>query len=255
MIQILSQSQWFFHDEFMWISVIFSWMSFKRRINELNPSWVSVIHPERESLGKLDLWMVRDFFFLRERRINELNPSWVSVIHPERESQSLGKLDLWMVRDWRDARISWILSECSWFVLTENTENYLRIRLMNDSSLKRLLSRTATHTHCKTHTATHTLQHTHCNTYTATHTLQHAHCNTLAATHTLQYTRGNTHTATHTHCNTRTTTQTLIKETHDERWGAGVETQTNVRGEIGGWGRVPFNEPYAPSLSTIYDGA
>jgi len=26
-----------------------------------------------------------------------------------------------------------------------------------------------------------------------------------------------------------------------ERWGAGVETQKNVRGEIGGWGRVPFN--------------
>jgi len=40
-----------------------------------------------------------------------------------------------------------------------------------------------------------------------------------------------------------------------ERWGAGVETQKNVRGEIGGWGRAPFNEPYAPSLSTIYDGA
>jgi len=40
-----------------------------------------------------------------------------------------------------------------------------------------------------------------------------------------------------------------------ERWGAGVETQKNVRGEIGGWGRLPFNEPYAPSLSTIYDGA
>ena len=32
----------------------------------------------------------------------------------------------------------------------------------------------------------------------------------------------------------------------DERWGAGVETQKNVRGEIGGWGRVPFNETYAP---------
>ena len=36
---------------------------------------------------------------------------------------------------------------------------------------------------------------------------------------------------------------------------AGVETQKDVRGEIGGWGRVPFNEPYTPSLSTIYDGA
>ena len=45
-----------------------------------------------------------------------------------------------------------------------------------------------------------------------------------------------------------------IEETCDERWGAGVETQKNVRGEIGGWGRVPFNEPYAPLLSTIYDG-
>ena len=43
--------------------------------------------------------------------------------------------------------------------------------------------------------------------------------------------------------------------THTERWGAGVETQKYVRGEVGGWGRVPFNEPYAPSLSTIYDGA
>ena len=43
--------------------------------------------------------------------------------------------------------------------------------------------------------------------------------------------------------------------TYDERWGAGVETPKNVRGEIGGWGRVPFNETYAPSLSTIYDGA
>ena len=41
----------------------------------------------------------------------------------------------------------------------------------------------------------------------------------------------------------------------EERWGAEVETQKNVRGEIGGWGRVPFNETYAPSLSTIYDGA
>ena len=36
---------------------------------------------------------------------------------------------------------------------------------------------------------------------------------------------------------------------------AGVETQKNVREEIGGWGRVPLNEPYAPLLSTIYDGA
>ena len=46
-----------------------------------------------------------------------------------------------------------------------------------------------------------------------------------------------------------------ISEVDMERWGAGVETQKNVRGEMGGWGRVPFNETYAPSLSTIYDGA
>ena len=50
----------------------------------------------------------------------------------------------------------------------------------------------------------------------------------------------------------------LLRDTihlYVERWGAGVETQKNVRGEIGGWGRVPFNETYAPFLSTIYDGA
>ena len=47
--------------------------------------------------------------------------------------------------------------------------------------------------------------------------------------------------------------RTMIRRV--ERWGAGVETQKNVRGEIGGWGRVPFHENYAPSLSTIYDGA
>ena len=49
----------------------------------------------------------------------------------------------------------------------------------------------------------------------------------------------------------------LIRRAFDsihERWGTGVETPKNVRGEVGGRGRVPFNEPYAPSLSTIYDG-
>ena len=49
--------------------------------------------------------------------------------------------------------------------------------------------------------------------------------------------------------------KTTLITSPDEAWGAGVETQKNVRGEIGEWGRVPFNEPYAPSLSTIYDGA
>ena len=43
----------------------------------------------------------------------------------------------------------------------------------------------------------------------------------------------------------------MSREGKTERWGAGVETQKNVRGEVGGWGRVPFNEPYAPSLNTI----
>ena len=42
-----------------------------------------------------------------------------------------------------------------------------------------------------------------------------------------------------------TTMTTLSLYPVNERWGAGVETQKNVRGEIGGWGRVPFNEPYA----------
>ena len=50
-------------------------------------------------------------------------------------------------------------------------------------------------------------------------------------------------------------TRILALSSSDQRWGAGVETQKNVRGEVGGWGRVPFNEPYAPLLSTIYDGA
>ena len=49
--------------------------------------------------------------------------------------------------------------------------------------------------------------------------------------------------------------EAIVVYTCDERWGAGVETQKYVRGDIGGWGRVPFKETYAPSLSTIYDGA
>ena len=51
------------------------------------------------------------------------------------------------------------------------------------------------------------------------------------------------------------TDATLMNAAYRERWGAGVETQKNTRGEIRGWGRVPFNETYAQSLSTIYDGA
>jgi len=52
-----------------------------------------------------------------------------------------------------------------------------------------------------------------------------------------------------------TVSSPLERVSSEERWGAGVETQKNVRGEIRGWGRVPFNETYAPSFSTIYDGA
>ena len=38
-----------------------------------------------------------------------------------------------------------------------------------------------------------------------------------------------------------------------ERWGAGVETPKIVRGEIRGWGRVPFNEPYVDLHPFMYD--
>ena len=78
----------------------------------------------------------------------------------------------------------------------------------------------------------------------------------------LSHTHTHTHTNTHTHsCIPRQMRANIIDKkdlyfwqnrpvymtTRDEGWGAAVETQKNVRGEIGGWGRVPFNEPYAPS--------
>jgi len=65
-----------------------------------------------------------------------------------------------------------------------------------------------------------------------------------------------THESCHTHLNASRHTKLSFRLNNlNARWGAGVETQKYVRGEIGGWGRVPFNETYAPSLSTIYDGA
>ena len=76
-----------------------------------------------------------------------------------------------------------------------------------------------------------------------------SHCNTLRHT---QY-----HTATQ-HCVLQCENERdaySSSRAYPERWWAGVETQKNVQGEIGGWGRVPLNETYAPSLSTIYDGA
>ena len=73
---------------------------------------------------------------------------------------------------------------------------------------------------------------------------------------TYTHTHIHTHTHTHTHMHIQDRELRAVIDDNDwERWGAGVETQKNVRGEIGGWGRVPFNETCAPSLSTIYDGA
>ena len=46
--------------------------------------------------------------------------------------------------------------------------------------------------------------------------------------------------------------ESVMRNIH-ERWGAGVETQKNVRGEIGGWGRVPFNETYSQSCEGTLD--
>jgi len=91
-------------------------------------------------------------------------------------------------------------------------------------------------------------------THTRTHTHTHAHIHTNINTCTLVCIYTHTHisiyTYKHTHAENRTDW-----EGDRERWGAGVETQKNVLGVFGGWGRVPFNEPYDPSLSTIYDGA
>ena len=72
-------------------------------------------------------------------------------------------------------------------------------------------------------------------------------CATYSFTCTYSYICA-TYSFTHADCNEFNTLQRV------ERWGAGVETRKNVRGEIGGWGRVPFNETYAPSLSTTTTG-
>jgi len=49
----------------------------------------------------------------------------------------------------------------------------------------------------------------------------------------------------------RITVGCVCRMTCCERWGAGVETQKYVRGDIGGWGRVPFNSTPAPHLSLL----
>jgi len=86
--------------------------------------------------------------------------------------------------------------------------------------------------------------------YTEIQTNVHAFTRTHFAINAPTYTR--TRKLKHTY---RQTYIFTYVHTSIERWGAGVETQKNVRGEIEGWGRVPFNETYAPLLSTIYDGA
>jgi len=110
----------------------------------------------------------------------------------------------------------------------------------------------------------------HTHAYAVTH--RHWSCHVFAPKylrdtriHKRTHTHTHIHTHTHTHKHTHTQTHTHIPNVgsdclppswiSQERWGAGVETQKNVRGEIVGWGRAPFNEPYAPLLSTIYDGA
>jgi len=137
-----------------------------------------------------------------------------------------------MIRHWRDASMSWILSDSPSFVLTEN---HLRIRLIrlirlmgwlrsvgsiklyvffvecrlfNRSLLQKrpiILSILLTKATPDEWIVIGETRESHCNT----RTLQHAH----AATHTLQHTHCNTYTLQHTHCNMRTAIRAL-QHTH-----------------------------------------
>ena len=50
--------------------------------------------------------------------------------------------------------------------------------------------------------------------------------------------------------------EVVVRKVNTRRGGGLGSRPKKMYGEkIGGWGRVPFNETYAPSLSTIYDGA
>ena len=102
------------------------------------------------------------------------------------------------------------------------------------------------------------------NLYTHTHSLSHTHTlrgmkgyNANEEFVSVEYRKYNlyTHTLSLSVLVSPSLLLSLFLSPYIDRRGAGVETRKNVRGEIGGWGRVPFNEPYAPSLSTIYDGA
>ena len=145
------------------------------------------------------------------------------------------------------------------YLCTSNVYLYKHILPHELCTLHLWLTYTHTHAHAQAHAHAHAQNHTH--THTQTHT-QHTH---LSHTHAYTHTYTCTHAQTHIHAHEDTQMRTLYiltapsRSSHShayaERWGAGVETQKNVRGEIGGWGRVPFNETYAPSLSTIYDGA
>ena len=119
------------------------------------------------------------------------------------------------------------------------------------------------HADTRVHTIVHVIKqidathkHTHTHTYTHTHTHTHTHSTYTHRNKPKNIPRilqGGPNYEIALSCRSLSATQPLI--VWKERWGAGVATQKNVRGEIGGLGRVPFNEPYAPSLSTIYDGA
>jgi len=138
---------------------------------------------------------------------------------------------------------------------------------------------TLTHTHTYTHTRTHThtwvmrvrtLKHTYTHTRTHTHVLSH----TNTHTNSLSHTHNDTHTHTHIHTHAHTYTHNVVRCIVDRDLIRDSLMYINVLyvdpcGEVGGWGRdpkkctgrdwgmglVPFNETYAPSLSTIYDGA
>ena len=47
----------------------------------------------------------------------------------------------------------------------------------------------------------------------------------------------------------------VLVPTCREMWGAGVQTPKNVRGEIEGWGRVPFNDFPFNGFSIVSEAA
>ena len=184
---------------------------------------------------------------------------------------------------WSSCTRKHIAAHCS--SLQHTASQNFCITLKHTAKRWNILQHTETHCNTLQHTATHCNTPDHlarASTSKLTHynTLQHTatHCNTKATLQThLTILHGQAHQSWHLSleifrqiwvwvmsqmtipCHTWMSHVTyewdMTAESWGERWGAGVETQKNVRGEIGGWGRVPFNETYAPSLSTIHDGA